>query len=242
MSPTDARRPPRTAGVSPGSPRLASSGRATTGFWVIAAAFLTAMASTTVQTPLYTLYQHQQGFATFIITVIFAAFAAGVVIGLWLIGHISDTVGRRPMVLLGILAQIPAALIDITWDGVPGLLIARVISGVGVGAMTAAAAAYLAELRAASHHGSQERVVTAVITVANIGGLALGPLIGGFLATWAPAPLTTPYAVFTILLRSPQPGRCSRRRPYRGMCRGRRTGPSASRCHRDRGPSSWARQ
>jgi MFS family permease len=104
------------------------------------------------------------------------------------------------MVVFGILLQIPAALIDITWDGVPGLLIARVISGVGVGAMTAAAAAYLAELRAASHHGSQERTVTAVITVANIGGLALGPLIAGFLATWAPAPLTTSYAVFAILL------------------------------------------
>lgn len=178
----------------------AGAGRAGTGFWLIAAAFLTAMASTTLQTPLYPLYQRQQGFATFVITVIFAAFAAGVVAGLWLIGHISDAVGRRPMVLLGILLQIPAALIDITWDGVPGLLTARVISGVGVGAMTAAAAAYLAELRAASHHGSQQRTVTAVITVANIGGLALGPLIAGFLATWAPAPLTTPYAVFAVLL------------------------------------------
>jgi MFS family permease len=200
MSPTDARRPPPTAGVSPGSPRPAAGARAGTGFWVIAAAFLTAMASTTVQTPLYPLYQRQQGFATFVITVIFAAFAAGVVAGLWLIGHISDSVGRRPMVLLGILLQIPAVLIDITWDGVPGLLTARVISGIGVGAMTAAAAAYLAELRAASHPGSQERTVTAVITVASIGGLALGPLIGGFLATWAPAPLTTPYAVFAVLL------------------------------------------
>src|ERR1700722_19346222 len=110
MSPTDARRP---------------RGRAGTGFWLIAAAFLTAMASTTLQTPLYPLYQRQQGFATFVITVIFAAFAVGVVAGLWLIGHISDAVGRRPMVLLGILLQIPAALIDIIWDGVPGLLIAR---------------------------------------------------------------------------------------------------------------------
>ena len=66
--------------------------------------------------------------------------------------------------------------------------------------MTAAAAAYLAELRTASHRGSQERTVTAVVTAANIGGLALGPLIAGFLATWAPAPLTTPYAVFAVLL------------------------------------------
>jgi MFS family permease len=200
MSATNSRLPTGMAEVSSGSPQPFSRGRAGTGFWIIAAAFLTAMASTTLQTPLYPLYQRQQGFATFVITVIFAAFAAGVVAGLWLIGHISDTVGRRPMVLLGILLQIPAALIDIGWDGVPGLLIARVISGIGVGAMTAAAAAYLTELGAARHHGGQQRTVTAVITVANIGGLALGPLIAAFLATWAPAPLTTPYAVFAVLL------------------------------------------
>ncbi|HMD23804.1 MAG TPA: MFS transporter, partial [Streptosporangiaceae bacterium] len=143
MSATNSRLPTGTAEVSSGSPQPFSGGRAGAGFWIIAASFLTAMASTTLQTPLYPLYQRQQGFATFVITVIFAAFAAGVVAGLWLIGHISDTVGRRPMVLLGILLQIPAALIDIGWDGVPGLLIARVISGIGVGAMTAAAAAYL---------------------------------------------------------------------------------------------------
>jgi len=200
MSATNSRLPTGTAEVSSGSPQPFSGGRAGAGFWIIAASFLTAMASTTLQTPLYPLYQRQQGFATFVITVIFAAFAAGVVAGLWLIGHISDTVGRRPMVLLGILLQIPAALIDIGWDGVPGLLIARVISGIGVGAMTAAAAAYLTELGAARHHGGQQRTVTAVITMANIGGLALGPLIAGFLATWAPAPLTTPYAVFAVLL------------------------------------------
>ena len=198
--PPAAHAPQGTAEASHGSARPASRSRAATGFWVIAASFLTVMASTTLQTPLYPLYQRQQGFATFTITVIFAAFAAGVVAGLWLIGHISDTVGRRPMVLAGILLQIPSALIDITWNAVPGLLIARVISGIGVGAMTAAAAAYLAELRAASHRGSQERTVTAVVTAANIGGLALGPLIAGILATRAPAPLTTPYAVFAVLL------------------------------------------
>ena len=65
------------------------------------------MASTTLQTPLYPLYQRQQGFATFAITVIFAAFAAGVVAGLWLIGHISDAVGRRPMVLPGSCCRSP---------------------------------------------------------------------------------------------------------------------------------------
>jgi hypothetical protein len=54
----------------------AGAGRADTGFWLIAAAFLTAMASTTLQTPLYPLYQREQGFATFVITVIFAGFVA----------------------------------------------------------------------------------------------------------------------------------------------------------------------
>jgi hypothetical protein len=42
MSPTDARHP---------RGRAVPGGRAGTGFWLIAAAFLTAMASTTLQTP-----------------------------------------------------------------------------------------------------------------------------------------------------------------------------------------------
>ena len=49
------------------------------GFVVVALAFTTAMAFATIPTPLYVLYQQRDGFPTLMITVIFAAFAVGVV-------------------------------------------------------------------------------------------------------------------------------------------------------------------
>ena len=60
------------------------------GFWVVASAFLLVMAYATVPTPLYPLYQEADGFPVSVITLIFAAFAVGVVLSLFLLGHVSD--------------------------------------------------------------------------------------------------------------------------------------------------------
>ncbi|HKC26828.1 MAG TPA: hypothetical protein VKB75_02340, partial [Jatrophihabitans sp.] len=53
-----------------------------TGFWLIAFAFATAMAFSTVPTPLYSIYQTRDGFSTFAVTVVFAAYAIGVLTSL----------------------------------------------------------------------------------------------------------------------------------------------------------------
>ena len=75
------------------------------GFWVIAAAFLTTMAFSTIPTPLYAIYQQRDGFPTYVITVIFASYAVGVMASLYLAGHVSDWLGRRRVALLAVLAE-----------------------------------------------------------------------------------------------------------------------------------------
>ncbi|MDN4615690.1 MFS transporter [Leifsonia sp. F6_8S_P_1B] len=170
------------------------------GFWTVAAAFLTVMAFATLPTPLYALYQRRDGFPTWVITVIFAAFAVGVLGSLYLIGHLSDVEGRRRMVLLALLLELASAVVFIVWPEVPGLVVARVVSGIGVGALTASATAHLAELRAVTHPEEGSRFPAMVATVVSTGGLALGPLIGGVFAQLLPAPLLLPYLVFAILL------------------------------------------
>ncbi|WP_348788134.1 MFS transporter [Leifsonia sp. NPDC080035] len=170
------------------------------GFWVIAAAFLAVMAFSTIPTPLYALYQARDGFPTWVVTVIFAAYAVGVIASLFLIGHLSDWAGRRRMVLVAILLEIVAAALFLVWNDVSGLIVARLISGVGVGALTASATAHLSELRAIARPGEGPRLAGTVSTVVNTGGLALGPLIGGLFAQFLPLPLLLPYAVFLVLL------------------------------------------
>jgi len=182
------------------SPR-ARSGRAHgAGFWVIAAAFLLVMAFSTIPTPLYSLYQARDGFATFLLTVIFAVYAVGVIASLYLAGHISDWLGRRRILLIAVLIELLAAVLFLVWPSVPGLLIARFISGVGVGALTATATAHLSELRAVARPGEDGRFSSTISTFVNNGGLALGPLIAGIIAQWVAGPLEVPYVLFIVLL------------------------------------------
>lgn len=170
------------------------------GYWVIAASFLVVMAYATVPTPLYAIYQQEAGFPPVVVTVIFAAFAVGVMISLLLAGHLSDTWGRRPLVLASVLLEIASALVFLSSTALPALLVARLLCGIGIGTLTATATAHLDELRSAARPGSGPRHAATVAGLVNIGGLALGPLAGGLLAELAPAPLTTPYAVFLALL------------------------------------------
>ncbi|UOX91891.1 MFS transporter [Amycolatopsis sp. FBCC-B4732] len=160
------------------------------GFRVVAVAFATALAFSTLPTPLYALYQQRDGFPAFLVTVIFAAYAVGVMLSLYLAGHVSDWLGRRRVLLAGLLAEALAAALFLLWPDVPGLIVARLLSGAGIGVITATATAHLSELRAPA--------LTA--TVVNAGGLALGPLVGGVFARFAVHPLSTPFAVFLVVL------------------------------------------
>jgi MFS family permease len=70
------------------------------------------------------------------------------------------------------------------------LSVGRLLNGVSVGAVTATATAWLQEL----YSGPPQRA-QAVATVANLGGLGLGPLLAGGLAQWVGAPQVVPYVV-----------------------------------------------
>lgn len=169
-------------------------------FWSTAAVFLAAMAFTTIPTPLYAIYQQRDGFPTWVVTVIFAAYAVGVAVSLYLVGHVSDWVGRKPPALAALALEAVAALLFLLWPNVPVLLLARFLTGLGVGALTAAATAHLGELWRGANGDRRAGVPAVVATIANIGGLGLGPLVGGLLAQYAPDPLVTPYVIALVVI------------------------------------------
>ncbi|MDD9150977.1 MFS transporter [Plantibacter flavus] len=170
------------------------------GFWIVATTFLLVMAYSTVPTPLYALYQARDGFPVSTITVIFAAYAVGVVFSLFFVGHISDWVGRRRMLLIAILISALSAMLFLLWSSVEGLIVARVVNGVSIGVLTATATAHLGELRAVARPDENSIVAASVAGASNLGGLALGPLIGGLFAEFLPNPLVLPHAVFLVAL------------------------------------------
>ena len=186
--------------ASTASPSLVSARRLPhhAGFWIIAVAFLTEMAFCAIPTPLYAIYQQRDGFPTIVLTVIFVAYAVGVMVSLYLAGHVSDWLGRRRVILGSLLINVLSAVLFLVWTDVTGLIVARFVCGLGVGILTATATAHLSELGAAAgRSGGRSSLVS---TFANLGGISLGPLVGGVVATWAARPLVTPYAIFAILL------------------------------------------
>lgn len=170
------------------------------GFWLLAAIFPVLMAYSTLPTPIYPTYQRHDGFPTVTITVIFAAYGFGVMGGLFLAGHLSDHLGRRRMIATSIAFALLSAVIFIASPTVPSLLMARLASGIGVGMLTPAATAMLSELRRVARPQEPVTFASTMASSVNTGGLAFGPLLGGMLVEWVPAPMVVPYLLFAVMM------------------------------------------
>ncbi|MDB5171151.1 MAG: major facilitator superfamily 1 [Candidatus Saccharibacteria bacterium] len=166
------------------------------GFAAATYAFTVAMLSTTLPTPLYQFYRSEFGFSELMVTVIFAVYALGVIVALLLLGGLSDQVGRRRMLIVGLVFATLSAIVFLLAHGLGLLLLARVLSGFSSGIFTGTATATLLDL---SPPGSQVNA-TLVATLANIGGLGLGPLLAGLLAEFAGIPLRLTFWVDLALL------------------------------------------
>ncbi len=170
------------------------------GFCVVAFAFAAAMAFTTLPTPLWSLYAQRDHFSSFTITLVFAAYAVAVAVSLFLAGHLSDWYGRRRVVAPALALNVLAAIGFVAWPQLPGLLLARVLSGLGIGAVTATATAWLTDLDAALRPEAGHRRAQIFATAANLGGLGLGGLLAGLLAQWAGDALTLPFLILAGVL------------------------------------------
>src|SRR3954452_21192660 len=157
----------------------------------VAFALAMAMLGTTLPTPLYGLYRERFGFSELMITVIFAAYAAGVIASLILFGRLSDEIGRRRMLLPGLALAALGAVAFLLADGLALLIVGRVLFGLSAGIFTGTATATLADLAAPERRAR----ATLVATIANMGALGSGPLLAGVLSQSAGSPLRLPFWV-----------------------------------------------
>jgi MFS family permease len=165
-------------------------------FWSVAAALTSIVLGANTPLPLLTVYQSEWGFSTALLSIVYGLYTVGVVVTVFLVGRLSDTVGRKRILVpalcmmgLGLLTCLFAANVWVLMAG-------RVLQGFGVGAGTTTAVAMLGELHPDPH--DQGRVALTA-TVATVVGLAGGPLVAGSLAEYAPAPTVLPY-VFALAL------------------------------------------
>jgi predicted MFS family arabinose efflux permease len=98
-----------------------------------------------------------------------------------------------------VVTGVAASLVFASSTSLPVLLAGRVITGLALGAAVATVTAYLADLDSAPF-GPPTRRAQVVATIANVGGLALGPLLAGLLAQHVTTDPRIIFGIFAVLL------------------------------------------
>src|ERR1700694_312842 len=173
--------------------RRALSRAAMTVFSFVGAALV--VASNSAVTPLYRLYQQSMHLTPLMITLVFAVYAISLLAALLTVGGLSDYVGRRPVILSGLLLNAIAMILFSYANDVGQLILARAVQGLCVGTTTTTLGAAI--LDTDRRRGPLLNSVTAFL------GLTAGGLGATALVPFARAPLHFVYVglvAFTGLL------------------------------------------
>lgn len=180
-------------------------------FGLTAFAFFVIILGGGLPTPLYVIYQKAWGFSPGILTVIFAAYAAGLLLMLLTFGRLSDRIGRRPVLVLSVVVAIGSTIVFLLASNVGWLIVARVLSGMSVGLCANTASAALTEFEP---HRDRNRAALTVAVITAV-GVGVGPFYAGILAQYAPDPLTLSYWVLLGLLVAALGAALAIREPHR---------------------------
>jgi MFS family permease len=164
---------------------------ANTALYLLASIIASFLAASSAPTPLYAVYQAEWGFSAITTTVVFGVYAVAVLVSLLTLGRLSDHVGRRPVLLIALAVQIASMVVFVTADGVPALLIARIVQGIATGAAAGAIGAGMLDLNRT--RGTLTNAVAPGI------GTATGALLSALVVQFLPAPTRLIYLVLAGL-------------------------------------------
>ncbi|NJP35525.1 MFS transporter [Micromonospora thermarum] len=173
---------------------IAGSGRLSpnAALFLLASILVSFLAASAAPTPLYGIYQERWHFSPITTTVVFAVYAVAVLATLLTVGKLSDHVGRRPVLLVAIAVQIVALVIFVFANGVPALLVARVVQGLAAGAATGAVGAAMLDINRV--RGTLANAIAPGI------GTGTGALLSALLIRYLPAPTRLVYVVLLVIL------------------------------------------
>nr|WP_253208703.1 MFS transporter [Streptomyces niphimycinicus] len=128
-------------------------------------------------TPLYVRWQREIGFSKGTLTVIFACYIVGLLGSLLVSGVVSDRVGRKPVLLPALGLAMAACAIFASASAVAALIVARLFSGIAVGAVVSAGMAAVTDVAGPG----RRRLAALLASCAMVFGAGLGPLLAGVL-------------------------------------------------------------
>ncbi|MFD0569728.1 MFS transporter [Kitasatospora gansuensis] len=159
----------------------------------MAAALLFLLVGANLATPIYPVLQRQLGLTALDTTVLFTVYVFALVPVLAAVGHWSDHLGRRAMILPAVALAAGGDVLFATAGSFWQLALGRAVQGIAVGFATGAAGAALGDLL------PDHPTLAAKLTLACSAGVALGPIVGSLLSS-GEHPLLTPFLLHAIAL------------------------------------------
>ncbi|MET9692561.1 MFS transporter [Streptomyces sp. NPDC006514] len=182
----------RSGTAEPGAGSAAPLGWVWLAAWPVTAVFVLSNAAT----PLYVLWQRDIGFSKGTLTVVFAFYILGLIGSLLVSGVVSDRLGRKPVLLPALVLALAACLIFATATTVAALIVARLFTGIAVGAVVSAGMAAVTDVAGPE----RKRIAALLASCAMVFGAGLGPLLAGVLSETLPGPTVTVFVVEAALL------------------------------------------
>ncbi|MET7486757.1 MFS transporter [Streptomyces sp. NPDC005538] len=146
------------------------------------------LAASSAPTPLYATYAAEWHFSPLTTTLIFGVYAVVVLTSLLVLGRASDHLGRRPVLLAALLAQIIAMVLFSTAGGVGALVAGRVVQGIATGGALGTLGAAMLDVH--REHGTRANAAAPGL------GSGIGALLSGVVVQYLPAPTRLVYLVF----------------------------------------------
>ena len=153
------------------------------GFWLVCGVLFLMLVASAAASPLYSVYQAQWRFSATTLTAVFAVYVLALLVTLLVFGSLSDYLGRRRVIAVGLAAGAGACGLFLAAHGVGLLFAARALQGAAVGVATSAAGAALIDLQ--PDRSQRGPVVTSAAVLL---GLGIGALGTSALVQYAPAP------------------------------------------------------
>lgn len=164
-----------------------------TSFWIVAVTLGLFLFAAAAPSPLYAVYAAKFHFSAIVLTEVFAVYAIALLVALVLSGSLSDSVGRRPVILAALVIELASMLMFVFATSLEWLFAARVTQGIATGIATSPLAASFVDLHSPEH----PTLAPTVNSATPIAGLALGALTSAALVQYGPDPL---YLVYWFLI------------------------------------------
>lgn len=167
-----------------------------TSFWIVAWVLTISLWSSTASSIEFPVYAAQWHLAKSVTTGIFSISPAVLILVLLLLGNISDYIGRKSTLIIGLVFLLIGALVFANAPSTIWLFIGRALQGIGVGLTAGSGAAALVEFNPTSN----KKLPGSINTITQAVGLFLATIIGAALIKYAPAPLYLSYRVLAALV------------------------------------------